>query len=127
MSKETVVAGVVIINTYNNILLVKKQGFWFFPGGKTESGENLCSTLYRELQEELGLKLIKSPDRIHRGNFQVINGKSYLIHTFACDRSCVKGRPHLNPNDSVVAYMWTKDFAVLNLTAHARFILSSFY
>lgn len=48
----------VIIKRENKILLckMKKQGYYFLPGGHVEFGDSLIDTIYKELQEEIGLK-----------------------------------------------------------------------
>ncbi len=123
------VAGLLVQNNRREILLVQKQGFWFFLGGKREGNENLDTTLRRESKEELSLRLPSlpmSPEKIHKGEFKVINSETYLIHTFFYRRRVIRGRCKLNPNDSVKAYIWTKSPFDLNLTEHARFILESF-
>jgi putative (di)nucleoside polyphosphate hydrolase len=50
----------LIINKKHEFLLVNLNSFeekyWAIPGGGVEKGENLEQTVYREIQEELGIK-----------------------------------------------------------------------
>jgi 8-oxo-dGTP diphosphatase len=58
-----VVVGAVLVNSKNAILLVKRAaddffgGFWEFPSGNVERGEDLLSAVQRELLEEAGIDL----------------------------------------------------------------------
>lgn len=49
----------VIANPQGHVLLVRKRGSAIFiqPGGKAEPGEAALTTLARELEEELGVRL----------------------------------------------------------------------
>ena len=51
------VAGIVI-NEKNQILMVNSNNYgWAFPGGQVEEGENLINALKREVFEETGIKI----------------------------------------------------------------------
>lgn len=57
----------VVYNQRGEILLIKRnknhksfKGFWQLPEGKMEFGEQSQETLSRELEEEVGLKLMKA-------------------------------------------------------------------
>jgi 8-oxo-dGTP diphosphatase len=60
---ETRVAAGLIFNDQGQVLLAQRaepdflKGLWEFPGGKIEDGESPESTLHREIQEELELKI----------------------------------------------------------------------
>ena len=53
----------VLIDNANRVLLARRQkgthleGYWEFPGGKVEPGENVETALARELREELGVEV----------------------------------------------------------------------
>ncbi|WP_198266319.1 Nudix family hydrolase [sulfur-oxidizing endosymbiont of Gigantopelta aegis] len=62
MSKVVHVAVAVIVKDAH-VLIAKRAddahqgGLWEFPGGKVEAGESIVEALYREIQEELGLRI----------------------------------------------------------------------
>jgi ADP-ribose pyrophosphatase YjhB (NUDIX family) len=50
-----------IIQNKGKILVCfhKKKGYYFFPGGHLEFGESISDALFREVKEELGIKIKK--------------------------------------------------------------------
>ena len=87
MSLQTVTAA--IIEREDKVLIARRSpnsklaGMWEFPGGKVELGESLQECLVRELNEELGIKvvvgrlLISSEYHYEHGSFR--------IHAFEAD------------------------------------------
>ena len=65
-SREVVEVAVGVIRKDQEFLLAKRPegkpyaGFWEFPGGKLEKNETIEKALNRELQEELGIEVVKS-------------------------------------------------------------------
>ena len=53
----------VLINADHQVLLGQRpppkswNGWWEFPGGKIEKGETSVDALYREIYEEIGVKI----------------------------------------------------------------------
>ncbi len=48
-------AGGIVINAENKVLMIFRLGYWDFPKGKVEVGEELDHAGIREVQEETGL------------------------------------------------------------------------
>ncbi len=57
-------------------------GFWEFPGGKQEAGENLRTCLEREIREELGLEVQVAEELMAiRHDYET---RRICLHVFAC-------------------------------------------
>jgi 8-oxo-dGTP diphosphatase len=59
MEKYYVVISGIIRNEEGKILMLdhKKTGMWTIPVGKVEPGESIIDALYRELEEEVNIKV----------------------------------------------------------------------
>lgn len=58
----TVIAGCVVLDKNNRILMVQQgkgaiQGLWNFPSGRLESNEKILNAATREVKEETGYKI----------------------------------------------------------------------
>jgi 8-oxo-dGTP diphosphatase len=66
MKPLVLVAAAALVDNDGRILIAKRPlgkpmaGLWEFPGGKVDSGETPEECLIRELDEELGIKVIKA-------------------------------------------------------------------
>ena len=64
--KKIITAVLGIIQRDEKLLIAKRPphvtmpGFWEFPGGKIESGESFQEALFRELDEEVGIRVLES-------------------------------------------------------------------
>ena len=61
--KETIIVSAALIFKSDKVLICKRPegkrqpGYWEFPGGKVESGEDPRAALEREIREELGVSV----------------------------------------------------------------------
>lgn len=67
----------IIRNDKNQILLLKNKDYWDIPGGRIDQGEDIETTLLRELNEEIGVNhiaqkqlwdVVKSAKQLPYGN-----------------------------------------------------------
>lgn len=49
--------GGIVFNAENQLLLIKRKGFWDLPKGKAEPGEKIRTTAIREVEEETGVHI----------------------------------------------------------------------
>lgn len=96
------------------ILITKRSshktqgGFWEFPGGKVENGEDNETALQRELYEELRIR-VKNIEFFH-SNKQYYNGKIIELLSFNCDKD---SEFKLNSEDHD-AYKWVNKEEIVN-------------
>jgi len=57
---EIIARGIIIREGKILLCKAKTKRNWFFPGGHVESGETILEALNREMQEEIGLKVLKT-------------------------------------------------------------------
>ena len=88
MKKIDVAAG-ILIDKNNRVLITQRiegkllKGFWEFPGGKLNIGENPEIALKRELEEELGISVISYEPFMqleHCYYNQAVNINFFLVH-----------------------------------------------
>ncbi len=88
MKKIDVAAG-ILIDKNNRVLITQRiegkllKGFWEFPGGKLNIGENPEIALKRELEEELGISVISYEPFMqleHCYYNQAVNIDFFLVH-----------------------------------------------
>lgn len=60
---------------------VPNPGFWEFPGGKVEAGEDPRRALEREIDEELGLAIVAG-DFLGRGEAVLPDGRNIVLDVY---------------------------------------------
>ena len=102
MMKE-VSAAIIVEN--DKVLLTRRApneklaGYWEFPGGKREAGENIEECLVRELKEELDIK-VEASGVFGESEYQYDGGSILLIGVRA---RILNGTPTLSVHD---AFEW---------------------
>jgi len=110
ISEIIVVAG--IIQKENQYLIAQRKknlnggGFWEFPGGKVEPGENHSQALIRELKEELDIN-------VELGDFfgeNIVQFGEKKYHLYAYQIKNYVGEPKLIDHDDM-RWVTTQEFA----------------
>lgn len=87
---------VAIFDEIERVLLIKRGrgpflNHWSFAGGRVEQGETLLETAYREIDEELGLKLGDLVD-VCSGDAG-LKGHPFYLQNYACNQFSGDVRP----------------------------------
>lgn len=101
-SAQVHVAVGVILNAQRDVLITRRaadahQGnLWEFPGGKVESGETVGQALERELQEELGIVVLRSVPLLsipHQYSDKSVLLDVHVVSRFSGDPQPLEGQP----------------------------------
>lgn len=95
------VAVAIIYNPDNQVLITQRPfhashgGFWEFPGGKLEAGEQPHEALVREMREELGIEVKRFHEldlvRYEYPDYEVCL-HVFGVHAFTGTPSCCEGQ-----------------------------------
>lgn len=81
--KEINAGGGIVRNAEGRILMIFRNGFWDFPKGKQEKGEDIETTAGREICEECGLDSVRTGKLICvTHHTYTMEGKNILKHTY---------------------------------------------
>ena len=100
-NKKPIVVAAAVIMRDGKILIAQRgsqskyAGWWEFPGGKTEPGEDLRECVRREIREELGV-VISAGEELTSATHDYSDVGVGLVHLhfFLCD--IVSGEPSLD-------------------------------
>ena len=75
-------AGGIVLNENNEVLLIKRRGFWDLPKGKFEKGEGKKQCALREVEEETGVSGLEIVSKLQL----YFNNKHITYHTYRYKR-----------------------------------------
>ena len=102
MRSKSLHVAVGVIQKGREVLIARRQkgqhleGFWEFPGGKLEAGEDAQVALARELKEELSIAVIDSHflfDVTYDYPEKRVTLSIFLVNTFTGEPVGVEGQP----------------------------------
>jgi len=102
-------AGGVVINELNQILLIKRNGFWDLPKGKREPEEQLRFTAIREVEEETGVKVeTASEQSITTYHCYCLRGEYCIKETHWFEMNVTIGEQMLTPqtDEGIETVIW---------------------
>lgn len=115
MSGTIEIVAALIRDPAGRVLLVRKRGTTAFmqPGGKRDSGEDDVTALAREIDEELGCRLV--PDSIQRlGEFDAVsaNEPGFRVRASLYE---IDVTGHIAPQAEIEAMVWVDPAAPADL------------
>jgi 8-oxo-dGTP diphosphatase len=121
MAKKIILAAsAVIIDPDNRVLLVKRghqpaKDLWSVPGGSVELGEDLATTVAREVLEECALK-VEVGERLWVATVELSPEADYEIHAFSA--TVLGGQ--LQPGDDAADAKWVTPDEFVELATTPR-------
>lgn len=75
-------AGGLVYNAKNELLVIKRNGYWDLPKGKRDAGEGIEACALREVEEECGINRLRSMGKLsHTYHFYFMRGQWCLKKT----------------------------------------------
>lgn len=80
----------ILINPTGEVLMAQRPdgkpyaGYWEFPGGKVETGEEILAALVREFREELGIEINPTHTQAWCGVTHVYPHAHVRLHFYLC-------------------------------------------
>lgn len=108
MKKNLKVVAAIIENNNNEILCALRSndraigGFWEFPGGKVETGENLSQAIIREISEELNCKISCDGEILNNHTHEY---DEFIINLICLKCTLISGKPTNNEHAKLI---WLK-------------------
>ncbi len=84
-----IACGGIVVNEYNELLLIQRRGYWDLPKGKLEKGEKKKICAIREVEEECGISKLKIKSKLKLD----YNQKNITYHTYR-----FKSKPTIKPS-----------------------------
>jgi mutator protein MutT len=93
----------IIFNTEGKALLLRNErNLWELPGGRIEKGEQPEQTVFRELYEEIGIK-VEINKLVNVWVYEVLEDKHVLIITYLCG---FEGNQEIQMSEEHIEYGW---------------------
>lgn len=127
--QEIHVVGAAIIDGSRVLAAQRSAGMsmplkWEFPGGKVECGETHQEALYRELYEELGIK-VQADSFVATGTFE-LDEKKIVLHVY--EAKIFDGIPVLKEHNAIcwveISQMDKLDWADADIPAYKELMKS---
>ena len=108
------------------LLLRNRRGFWGFPQGHKEKGENEIQTLIREVREETGIKVLEIHSYIGKINYSYFRGDGMKSEKEVTFYFATTPTREIRISEEHADSKWVTLADALNMLDHAKlkFILS---
>jgi 8-oxo-dGTP diphosphatase len=120
-----VAVGIIVVK--DKILVAQRSadvdqgGLWEFPGGKVEPGETVEQALKREMQEEIGITVVKASPLIQIQH--AYPGKDVLLDVWKVEQFL--GKPTICAGQTMLKWVRSTELTKLNIPAANHAIVKS--
>ncbi|WLR57328.1 (deoxy)nucleoside triphosphate pyrophosphohydrolase [Mesobacillus subterraneus] len=136
MKKVVKVVAAIIENEQNEILCALRSpkmsipNMWEFPGGKVENGEDICSALQREIEEELECSIEINSEIFNDHTHEY---ETFIVNLISIKCSIISGTPTAHEHSKLIwlkrenlsSLIWAPaDLAAVDQLIHEKIVFS---